>query len=329
MKSEHSKNMSGISSGTDSNSSIQAGSGTSVIADANPGNWVYAYAPRAIKPYLMLARIDRPVGVWLLLWPCLWSQALVTPPGAMPSIIDAILFTIGAIIMRGAGCTFNDIIDKDLDAKVARTSLRPLATGEVTRIKAFLFLILQGLIGLAILIQFNDFTIFLGLASLILVSIYPFMKRITWWPQAWLGLTFNWGALMGAASVSGKLNPEALILYAGCVFWTLGYDTIYAHQDREDDALIGIKSTARKLGHHTRYALIIFYGLFIAAVGFAFFSKGFGLVFALGFCLAIFNLLRQILRLDIHNSGRCLSLFKANINLGGYLLIAMILDLLI
>src|SRR6201999_1996087 len=180
-----------------------------------------------------------------------------------------ILFFIGAFVMRGAGCTWNDITDRDLDALVERTRSRPIPAGQVSVSQAFAFLVVQALIGLAVLLQFNRFAIATGIASLLIVAVYPFMKRITWWPQIVLGLAFSWGALMGFAVTFGRIDPTALVLYAGSIAWVIGYDTIYAHQDAEDDALIGIKSTARLFGAHTHQALIMFYGLAVVLIGVA------------------------------------------------------------
>ena len=219
------------------------------VADAT-GNWVDTLAPAWLKPYLRLARLDRPIGSWLLLLPCWWSSALaaVAAHARAPNILHLILFFIGAFAMRGAGCTWNDIVDRDLDGAVERTRSRPIPSGQVSVAQAALFLVLQALIGFSVLITFNGFTVALGIASLAIVVVYPFMKRITYWPQIVLGLAFSWGALMGWAGAFGRLDAAPLLLYAGSISWVIGYDTIYAHQDREDDALIGIKSTALLFG---------------------------------------------------------------------------------
>ena len=302
---------------------------TSVVADASAGSWVYQLAPQGLQPYLKLARLDRPVGVWLLLWPCWWSLLLATPGGQPPNLVYMALFALGAIAMRGAGCTYNDIVDRDIDAKVARTALRPIPAGEVSTKAAAASLVFQSLVGLAVLVQFNLFSIWLGISSLALVALYPFMKRITWWPQAWLGLTFNWGALMGWAVLRADIGLPAIILYGACLFWTLGYDTIYAHQDREDDALIGVKSSARRLGSNTRPALFLFYGLFAAGLAYSFYQLGFGPAFWIAFLIAVVQLARQIVQLDIDDGDQCLSLFKSNITLGGVLFIGMFIDRLL
>ena len=233
-------------------------------ADASAANWVDKYAPSSAKPYLRLMRADRPVGVWLLFIPCLWGASLALATGEttlFTTLKHAALFAVGAFVMRSAGCAYNDIIDKDIDAKVARTALRPIPAGQITLKQAWTSLILLSFVGFIVLIQFNWVTIAVGMASLGLVGAYPFMKRITWWPQAWLGLTFNWGALVGFSAAADRVSLPAMLIYCAGVSWTLGYDTVYAHQDKEDDALIGVKSSARALGDKTRPALAGFYGV--------------------------------------------------------------------
>src|SRR6202158_3049164 len=229
------------------------------VADAT-GDWVDTLAPAWTKPYLRLARLDRPIGSWLLLLPCWWSAALaaVAAHARAPNILHLILFFVGAFAMRGAGCTWNDIVDRDLDGSVERTRSRPIPSGQVTVVQAFVFLGLQALIGLAVLISFNTFTIALGIGSLAIVAVYPFMKRITYWPQIVLGLAFSWGALMGWAGAFGRLDPAPLLLYAGSISWVVGYGTNYAHQDRDDDALVGVKSPALLLGRRTKPMLALF-----------------------------------------------------------------------
>ena len=253
------------------------------VADAT-GNWVDTLAPAWSRPYLRLARLDRPIGSWLLLLPCWWSSALaaIAAHQAAPSLLHIVLFFVGAFAMRGAGCTWNDIVDRDLDASVERTRSRPIPSGQVTVGQALAFLVLQALVGLVVLISFNTFTIALGIASLAIVAIYPFMKRITYWPQIVLGLAFSWGALMGWAAAFGRLDAPAVLLYAGSIAWVIGYDTIYAHQDREDDALIGIKSTALLFGDRTKPMLSLFYALAVVLIGIAGFLAGAGPVFAIG-----------------------------------------------
>lgn len=293
------------------------------IADAPVDNWVDRLAPAGLRPYLKLARMDRPIGTWLLLWPCWWSIALAAPAGTWPDLWLLVLFGIGALVMRGAGCTFNDIVDRDFDSRVERTRLRPIPAGQVSLKQAIAWMVLLSLVGFVILLQFNIFAIGVGVASLALVAAYPFMKRITYWPQAWLGLTFNWGALLGWAAVTGNLGPAPLTLYAAGLFWTLGYDTIYAHQDKEDDALIGVKSTALKLGRRTRPWLFVFYAVATAGIAAAGFLAGMGWPFYLGLMIAAGHLAWQAVRVDIDDSADCLAKFQSN-TLFGWLLFGAI-----
>ncbi len=295
-------------------------------ADAVEGSWVYRHAPIPARPYLKLARIDRPVGTWLLLWPCLWSMSLAISGYSLLELgFVALLFAVGALVMRGAGCTYNDIVDAGIDEKVDRTRSRPIPAGEVSKLQAWAFLLVQCLIGLAVLLQFNMFTIYLGLGSLVLVALYPFMKRWTGWPQAWLGLTFNWGALMGWAALDGGLGWPAAALYAGSVFWTLGYDTIYAHQDKEDDALIGIGSTALTLGDKTKPALWLFYGLFFVGLFSAGTLANLGLIFYVGIAFAAVQLVSQIRAVDIDDPEKCLDVFRSNTDFGWTVLLSFLL----
>jgi 4-hydroxybenzoate polyprenyltransferase len=297
------------------------------VADST-GNWVDTVAPAWSRPYLRLARLDRPIGSWLLLLPCWWSVALaaIAAGRAAPSLAHIALFLIGAFAMRGAGCTWNDIVDRDLDASVERTRSRPIPSGQVSVKRAFAFLALQALVGFLVLISFNGFTIALGIASLAIVAVYPFMKRITYWPQIVLGLAFSWGALMGWAAAFGRLDSPAFLLYAGAIAWVIGYDTIYAHQDREDDALIGIKSTALLFGERTKRMLSLFYGLAVLLIGAAGFSAGAGLVFALGLLAFAGHLAWQVVRLDIDDPDLCLALFKSDRDAGLILFAGMLLD---
>jgi 4-hydroxybenzoate polyprenyltransferase len=297
------------------------------VADAT-GNWVDTRAPAWSRPYLRLARLDRPIGSWLLLLPCWWSAALaaVAAHRAAPSIVHLALFLVGAFAMRGAGCTWNDIVDRDLDRSVERTRSRPIPSGQVSVFQAGVFLVLQALVGLIVLISFNAFTVALGIFSLAIVAIYPFMKRITYWPQIVLGLAFSWGALMGWAAAFGRLDAPALLLYAGSIAWVIGYDTIYAHQDREDDALIGIKSTALLFGKRTKPMLALFYGLALILIGAAGFAGGAGLVFALGVLAFAGHLAWQTASLDIADPDRCLALFKSNRDAGLILFAGLLLD---
>ena len=297
------------------------------VADAT-GNWVDSIAPAWSRPYLRLARLDRPIGSWLLLLPCWWSAALaaIDARTAGPSLIHIALFFIGAFAMRGAGCTWNDIVDRDLDRSVERTRSRPIPSGQVSVRQAFGFLLLQALVGFAVLISFNRFTIAFGIASLAIVAIYPFMKRITYWPQIVLGLAFSWGALMGWAAAFGGLGLAPLLLYAGSIAWVIGYDTIYAHQDREDDALIGIKSTALLFGERTKPMLSLFYALAVLLIGAAGYTAGAGVVFGLGLLAFAGHLAWQVVRLDIGDPDRCLALFKSDRDAGLILFAGMLLD---
>src|SRR6476620_9704713 len=288
------------------------------VADATANNWVDRVAPLWSRPYLRLSRFDRPIGSWLLLMPCWWSAALAAgiarDVAQLPLVI--VLFFIGAFVMRGAGCTWNDITDRDLDDKVERTRSRPLPSGQVTTRQALAFMVAQALIGLVVLLQFNRFAVLTGIASLLIVAIYPFMKRITWWPQIVLGLAFSWGALMGFAVTFGRIDLTALVLYAGSIAWVIGYDTIYAHQDTEDDALIGIKSTARLFGAHTHQALIMFYGLAVVLIAVALASAEVGIPAWLGLAACAAHLAWQVRRLRIDDPVLCLRLFKSNRDAG-------------
>jgi 4-hydroxybenzoate polyprenyltransferase len=299
------------------------------VADST-GNWVDTLAPPPLRPYLRLARADRPIGSWLLLIPCWWSAALaaVATGRPWPDPWHVVLFFIGAFAMRGAGCTWNDILDRDLDAKVARTRTRPIPSGQVSVKGAGVFLIVQALIGLTVLLQFNRFTVLTGIASLLIVAVYPLMKRVVWWPQIVLGLAFSWGALMGWAAAFGRLDAPALLLYAGSIAWVIGYDTIYAHQDREDDALIGVKSTARLFGTRTRLALIICYSLALLLIAIAGAAAGAGAIFAVGMIAFGAHLGWQIGRIDIDDPDLCLRLFKSNRGAGLIVFAALIGDAL-
>src|SRR5215471_2924145 len=297
------------------------------VADAT-GNWVDSRAPSWSRPYLRLSRLDRPIGSWLLLMPCWWSAALAAGiSGHIKSLpLTIALFFIGAFVMRGAGCTWNDITDRDLDAKVERTRSRPIPAGQVSVKGALAFLVAQALVGLLVLLQFNRFAIATGIASLIIVAVYPFMKRITWWPQIVLGLAFSWGALMGWAAWFGRLDPPAYLLYAGAIAWVIGYDTIYAHQDREDDALIGVKSTARLFEQRTKPMLALFYTFAAILIGCAGYLAGGGLVFWLGLVAFAAHLGWQIARLDIGDPENCLAVFKSDRDAGLILFAGMVLD---
>ncbi|MHC1947000.1 4-hydroxybenzoate octaprenyltransferase [Bradyrhizobium sp. UFLA06-06] len=297
------------------------------VADST-GNWVDTHAPVWSRPYLRLARYDRPIGSWLLLMPCWWSAALAAGVAhdvrSLPLVV--LLFFIGAFVMRGAGCTWNDITDRDLDAKVERTRSRPIPAGQVTVTQAVVFMVLQALIGLFVLLQFNRFAVMTGIASLLIVAIYPFMKRITWWPQVVLGLAFSYGALMGFAVTLARIDLAAIALYAGSIAWVIAYDTIYAHQDAEDDALIGVKSTARLFGARTHRALVIFYGLAVLLIGVAFALAGARWPAWIGLAAFALHLAWQVRRLDISDGALCLRIFKSNRDAGFILFASLVVD---
>ena len=292
------------------------------------GNWVDGRAPVWIRPYLRLARLDRPIGWWLLLLPCWWSAALAAIPAHAwgPNLWHVLLLLVGAIAMRGAGCTWNDLVDRDIDARVERTRSRPIPSGQVSVRAAYAFLALQALIGLLVLLQFNSFAIWTGIASLGVVAVYPFMKRITYWPQIFLGLAFSWGALMGWAAAFGRLDAPALLLYAGSIAWVIYYDTIYAHQDREDDALIGLKSTAILFGPRTKPMLALFSGAAVVLLALAGWTAGAGIIFALGLAGFAAHLVWQIARFELGDPALCLRLFKSNRDAGLILFAALVFD---
>ena len=299
---------------------------TGRVADST-GNWVDTLAPAAVRPYLRLARLDRPIGSWLLLLPCWWSAGLAgMHAGHLPSGWHVLLFFIGAFAMRGAGCTWNDLVDRELDARVERTRSRPIPSGQVTVTQAAAFLLLQALVGLSVLLQFNGFTVLCGLASLAVVAIYPFMKRITYWPQIVLGLAFSWGALMGWPAAFARLDWPPLVLYLGSICWVIAYDTIYAHQDREDDLLIGIKSTALLFQHNTRPMLASFNAAAVLLICTAGLMAGGGAVFVIGIAAFAAHLGWQVWQLDIDDPAHCLMLFKSNRDAGLLLFTAMLLD---
>jgi 4-hydroxybenzoate polyprenyltransferase len=296
--------------------------------DAARASWVET-TPRLLQPYFRLMRLDRPIGAWLLFWPCVFGLALGAA-AEHQSFLDpwyVVLTALGSVIMRGAGCTYNDIVDRDFDGKVERTRGRPIPSGAVSVTAAWIFAFALCLAGLAILLAFNSFAIVLGASSILLVAGYPFMKRITWWPQAWLGLTFNWGALFGYAVATGGLAPAAYIFYAGCFFWTLGYDIIYAHQDKEDDILVGVKSAAIWLGSSSKPWLYVFYSGAFALMLMGGFAAGLGIVFALAMLVPGAHLLWQLRKLDIDRPLLCLRLFKSNRDTGALIGAALMLGI--
>ncbi len=302
--------------------------GDAPLPDALTDHWVDTRAPQAFRPYLKLARIERPIGWWLLLLPCWWAAGLaaIAAGRPYPDPWHILLFLIGAIVMRGAGCTFNDIIDRKLDAQVARTRGRPLPSGQVTAKAAALFMVGLSLVGLVVLLQFNRFTIWLGIASLAIVAIYPFMKRITNMPQFVLGLAFSWGGLLGWSAVFGRLDPPAYLIYAASVAWTVGYDTIYAMQDIEDDVIAGIKSSARYFGNHTREAVTLCFTLTLLLSGLAIWLVGGGAFAWAGFAAFAAHLGWQVMRIPGATAPEALRLFRSNQYAGLLLAAGLALD---
>ncbi|MDC0135107.1 4-hydroxybenzoate octaprenyltransferase [Sulfitobacter sp.] len=296
------------------------------VADAYSDNWVDLYAPAATRPYLRLSRADRPIGTWLLLLPCWWGLALAMLYDQQASWYDLWIFVgcaLGAFLMRGAGCTWNDISDREFDGQVARTRSRPIPSGQVTVKSAAIWMIIQALISFAILLTFNAVAIRLGVLALIPVAIYPFAKRFTWWPQVFLGLAFNWGALLAWTAHTGRLDAPAVVLYLAGIAWTLFYDTIYAHQDTEDDALIGIKSTARLFGENTGKWLRRFLMATVGLMGIAVIYSALPNASVLALAVAIggpwamgWHMAWQLRGLDIHNTKKMLQLFRVNRDTG-------------
>ena len=296
------------------------------VADAVKDNWVDAYAPAATRPYLRLSRADRPIGTWLLLIPCWWGLTLGMLFDGQSGWHDAWIAlgcAIGAWLMRGAGCTWNDITDQDFDGQVERTRSRPIPSGQVTTRQAVVWMIAQALLAFCILLTFNTVAILLGILALLPVAIYPFAKRFTWWPQVFLGLAFNWGALLAWTAHTGSLDAPAVVLYLAGIAWTLFYDTIYAHQDTEDDALIGIKSTARLFGENTAPWLRRFLMATVGLMGIAVIFSGLenasvlAMVIALGGPWAMgWHMAWQLRGLDINDSAKLLQLFRANRDTG-------------
>ncbi len=301
------------------------------VADAAPTNWFDQVAPRWAIPYGHLARFDRPIGAWLLLFPCWWGQALaeVKVGHVYPNPWYLVLFLIGAFVMRGAGCTHNDIVDREYDKRVARTASRPIPSGRVSVLQALVFAVLLSLVGLAVLVQFNRYTIWLGISSLLLVAVYPFAKRYTHWAQLVLGLTFKWGALVGWTAITGALAWPAIILYIGSVLWTIGYDTIYAHQDKEDDALLDLKSTALLFADKTH----IYVGVFYAGAWVCWFTAahlaGAGIVTNTALALVAMHMAWQIATLDTKNPDNCLVRFTSNRVVGWAFFIGLVAEMLL
>ncbi|MBK9079146.1 MAG: 4-hydroxybenzoate octaprenyltransferase [Hyphomicrobium sp.] len=299
------------------------------VADAPPSNWVDRYAPAFLRPYLRLGRFDRPIGTWLLLFPCWWSQTLAElgTGKPYPRLDYLAYFGIGAMAMRAAGCAFNDYIDRDIDAKVQRTASRPIPSGQVSPIGALLFVVAAALAGLAVLVQFNTFTILVAIASLALVLVYPFAKRFTTYPQLVLGLAFNWGALVGWASIKGSIGWPAVVLYIGGVLWTVGYDTIYAHQDKDDDAQLGLGSTALRFGDNTVSYVGALYGSAVVLWLIAGAMAGTHLIYFLALTLVFLQMSWQVATLDTANPANCLRRFRSNRDVGIAVLTGLVLDM--
>ena len=281
----------------------------SIITPDSEYRGIVALLPLRLRNYALLARFDRPIGWWLLFWPCLWGLFLAG--GALTHWILALWMLLGAIAMRGAGCVYNDIIDRDLDAQVARTASRPLASGAVTLKSAWTWLLVLCVIGLVVMWQLNFNAQLLALESLLLVAAYPFMKRITWWPQAWLGLVFSWGALVGWVAVAGHAHAAMFWLYAGTIFWVIGYDSIYAMQDREDDALVGIRSSALRMGGNIRGGVAVFYALALIGWAMAIWVLRPQLLALLSLAPVAFHLLWQVVTLQ-NDGADALQKFRSN-----------------
>lgn len=306
------------------------------VSDAPSNNWVYRILPRPLWPYAQLARWDRPIGWQLLMWPCFWSASLAANAAVATGgfswgtlLWHLVLFFIGSVAMRGAGCTYNDLADHKIDTAVARTRSRPLPSGRVSRGQAKVFIVLQALAGLVVLLQFNSFAIATGMFSLFFVAIYPFAKRFTNWPQFFLGLAFSWGALMGWAGQFGSIAWPAVLLYVGSIAWTIGYDTIYAHQDKEDDTAVGIGSTALLFGENTHRWLVFLYGTALAMMFLSFWTAGVNVIAYSGLAAAALMLFRQVWVLDIDDVDQCLVLFKSNNRVGVLIFAGLILPLLL
>jgi len=266
--------------------------------------------PAAARPFALLARFDRPIGWWLLYWPCAWGLLLA---GGVRTHWPLLLWMLaGAIVMRGAGCVYNDIVDRDLDAQVARTRVRPLASGALSVKAAWIWLVTLALVGLVVLLQLRPFAEVVAVLSLAPVAAYPFMKRITWWPQAWLGIVFSWGALVGGSAVHGALTLPTLLLYAGSMSWVIGYDTIYACQDREDDALIGVRSSALRMGTHVRGGVAGFYTLALALWAAALWRTNAQSVALLALVPMALHLLWQVATLNPDDANDALAKFRSN-----------------
>ena len=305
--------------------------GQTRVADAPRWNPVDSLAPESWKPWLRLGRYDRPIGSWLLMWPCWWSAALAAHASGRTDELfwHLVLFYLGAFVMRGAGSTWNDILDRDIDARVERTKLRPLASGRIGVSAALGFAVAQSLTGLLVLLQFNWFSVALGCLSLVPVAIYPLMKRFFALPQAIFGLCFAWGALMGWAAVFGSLTAAPVLMYWGAYCWCIGYDTVYGHQDQRDDAIIGVRSTSRTFGPYSRAIIAGLYGGAVLLVGLSLWSAGASLPGYVGLAAFAAHLAQQVVRLDPDNPALCLRLFRSNRDAGALLFFGLLLDALV
>jgi 4-hydroxybenzoate polyprenyltransferase len=296
-------------------------------SDIRTDHWILRIAPVSWRPYLRLIRADRPIGTWLLLIPCLWSVTMASDVAGLgvPSPWYIALFAIGSFVMRGAGCVINDLWDRDIDARVARTATRPIASGEISIKAGLIFLISLLLVGLVVLLQFNMSAIMLGVASLGLVATYPLMKRVTYWPQAFLGLTFNWGALLAWAAVQGSVGEVALMIYVAGIFWTLSYDTIYGHQDKEDDIHVGVKSSSIKLGDKTKPFVMAMYAGTVMLLGTAGHFVGMNWFYFAALSVVAVQFIWQVRTLDIDDPDNCLARFKSNRDAGLIIFIGCLL----
>jgi 4-hydroxybenzoate polyprenyltransferase len=301
------------------------------VADAPSENWVDRHAPASLRPYLRLGRFDRPVGIWLLLFPCWWSQALAELDSGQPypNLFYMAMFALGAMTMRASGCAYNDYVDRHIDAQVDRTANRPIPAGQISPNAALVFVAVTALIGLAVLLTFNRFTIWLAIGSLAIVAAYPFAKRVTPYPQLVLGLAFNWGALVGWAAIEGHLAWPPAILYVGCVLWTIGYDTIYAHQDRDDDSMLGLGSTALQFGEQTVSYVGALYGLAVICWLLAGALAGAHLVYYLALTLVFLQMTWQVTTLRIDDPDNCLRRFRSNRDVGLAVFLGLLADMLL
>lgn len=297
------------------------------VADAAPDNWVDRLLPARWRPFARLARLDRPIGWWLLLWPCWWSTALAgVAAGSPPNLWHLALFLVGAVAMRGAGCTYNDIVDRDIDAQVERTRSRPIASGRVSPHAAMIFMLALAFVGLAVVLQFNAATVLIAFGSLAIVALYPLAKRVTDWPQLVLGFAFSWGALVGWPATFGSLAAAPVALYAGAIAWVIGYDTIYAHQDKRDDAIIGVRSTARLFGANTKLWVGVFYAVAVTGFALAISLAGGGAFAFAGLALFTVHLSWQVLQVDLERPAACLAAFKSNRYAGWLLFGGLVAD---